>query len=263
MTMLRMIAVVACVLVLAVPAAAAVKTKTVTYKHGDLECKGFLAYDDAVEGKRPGVLVVHEFWGLNDYAKMRAKKLAELGYVAFCADLYGEGKHTEHPDDARKMATTARENKDDWRKRAEDALETLKAQPQCDSSRLAAIGYCFGGSTVLQLAYAGADLKAVASFHGGLSAQPTEEDVKRIKPFILVCHGGADTFIPQKDIKAFREAMDNGGVKYEFISYPGATHSFTVPDADKHGVPGLKYDKKADEASWERMQEVFKKEFGK
>ncbi len=260
--MFRTIAALAGVLMLAASAEAAVKTKTVPYKHGDLECKGFLAWDDAMEGKRPGVLVVHEWWGLNDYAKMRAEKLAALGYVAFCADMYGDGRHTEHPKEAGEMSKQARENVADWRKRAEDALDTLKAQPQCDSTRLAAIGYCFGGSTVLELAYSGADIKAVVSFHGALVV-PSEEDVKQIKAFILVCHGGADTFIPRKTIKEFREALDRGGVKYEFIPYPGATHSFTVPDADKHGVPGLKYDKKADEESWERMQELFKKEFGK
>jgi dienelactone hydrolase len=262
MTMLRTISVLVCVLVMAVQAQAAVKTKEVTYKHGDLECKGILAWDDAVEGKRPGVLVVHEWWGLNDYAKMRAEKLAALGYVAFCADMYGDGKHTEHPQEAGKFATEARKNVADWRQRALDALDTLKAQPQCDPTRLAAIGYCFGGSTVLQLAFSGADVKAVVSFHGALP-MPSQDDVKRAKAFILVCHGGADSFILEKVVKAFREALDNGGAKYEFISYPGATHSFTVPDADKHGVPGLKYDKKADEESWERMQELFKKEFGK
>jgi dienelactone hydrolase len=259
--MLRTFGVLSCVLLLAAHARAAVQTKEVPYKHGDLECKGFLAWDDAVEGKRPGVLVVHEWWGLNDYAKMRAKKLAELGYVAFCADLYGEGKHTEHPKEAGEMATAVRKSKEDWRKRAVEALDVLKAQPQCDPSRLAAIGYCFGGSTVQLLAFSGADVKAVASFHGALVA-PSEEDAKKTKAFVLICHGAADTFIPEQAIKAFRQAMDNGGVKYEFIAYPGAKHSFTVPDAGKAGLAGLEYNKKADEESWERMKELFKKEFG-
>jgi dienelactone hydrolase len=259
--MLRTLMVLAGVVVLAAPARAAIQTQEVPYKHGDQECKGFLAYDDAVTGKRPGVLVVHEWWGLNDYAKMRAKKLAELGYVAFCADLYGGGKHTEHPKEAQEMATKLRANADDWLRSAEDALATLKAQPQCDPSRVAAIGYCLGGTTVIRMALAGADLKAVGSFHGGLFA-PSEDDAKRAKAFILVCHGADDKFIPADTIKKFRAALDGGGAKYEFIAYPGAVHSFTVPDAGKHKVEGLAYNKEADEQSWERLKELLRKEFG-
>lgn len=237
---------------------AAVQTKTIKYKHGNQDCIGFLAWDDAKEGKRPGVLVVHEWWGLNDYAKDRAKKLAELGYVAFCADIYGDGKVVDHPKDAGEMAGKTRMNVDDWRKRAQEALATLKAQPQCDGDKLAAIGYCFGGSTCLQLAYTGADLKAVATFHAALPT-PTADDAKQIKPEIVVCHGAEDKFIPDKAISDFRGALDGAKVKYEFIAYPGAVHSFTVPDADKHNVPGLKYQKEADEASWKKMQELFEK----
>jgi dienelactone hydrolase len=169
------------------------------------------------------------------------------------ADMYGEGKTAEHPKEAGEMATKVRANVEDWRKRAAAALDVLKSQPQCDPGRLAAIGYCFGGSTVVQMAYAGMDLKAVVSFHGALPT-PTDSEVKQIKAAILICHGAADTFIPEKAIKAFRDALDKGGVKYEFVSYPGVVHSFTVPDADKHGNPGMKYDKKADEDSWKRMQ---------
>ena len=145
---------------------AEVQTKTITYKDGDVECHGYLAWDDAIEGKRPGVLVVHEWWGLNDYARERTKQLAELGYVAFAADIYGEGKTTTHPEDAGKMAGEVRANVDQWRSRAQAALDVLKSQPQCDTTKLAAIGYCFGGATALQLAYTGADLDAVVTFHG-------------------------------------------------------------------------------------------------
>lgn len=237
---------------------AAVKTKQVTYKHGDLDCHGFLAWDDAIEGPRPGVLVVHEWWGLDAYAKRRAEMLAKLGYIAFAADMYGEGKTVNHPKDAGEMAGKVRANVDDWRKRGLEALSVLTSQPQCDKSKVAAIGYCFGGSTVQQLAFAGTDLKAIASFHGGL-VQPTPAQVKAAKAEILICNGADDTFIPAMAIKSFREALDKGGAKYEFISYPGARHSFTVPEADSHGVEGLKYNKEADEKSWDDMLKLFKK----
>jgi dienelactone hydrolase len=249
-------------LVMAVTAEGAVQTQKITYKHGDVTCQGHLAWDDAVQGLRPGVLVIHEWWGLDNYARQRAEQLAKLGYVAFAADMYGEGKTVNHPKDASELAGKVRANVDEWRKRALAGLETLKAQPQCDKTRVAAIGYCFGGSTVLQLAFAGTDLKAVVSFHGALPT-PTETEVKQIKAAILVCHGADDKFIPEQAIKGFRGALDKGGVKYEFIAYPGALHSFTVPEADKAGVPGLKYDKAADEDSWKRMQKLFAEKFGK
>jgi len=246
---------IAAVLSFSTLAQAAVQTKVIKYKHGTQECIGMLAWDDAVEGKRPGVLVVHEWWGLNEYAKNRAKKLAELGYVAFCADMYGDGKVVEHPKDAGEMAGKVRMNVDDWRKRAQEALAVLKEQPQCDADQIAAIGYCFGGSTCLQLAYTGADLKAVATFHAALPAA-TADEAKQIKPRIVICHGADDKFIPDEAIKSFRGALDTAKTDYEFIAYPGAVHSFTVPDAEKHGNPGLKYQKAADEASWQKLQEL-------
>jgi dienelactone hydrolase len=249
-------------LVVGAVAEAAVQTKEITYKAGQVTAKGFLAWDDAVKGPRPGVLVVHEWWGLNDYARHRAEQLAQLGYVALAADMYGDGKSTTHPDEAGQMAKQVRDNLPEWRQRAEAGLDTLKAQPQCDKTRLAAIGYCFGGSTALQLAFSGADLKAVATFHAALPP-PTPEDVRRTKATLLICHGADDKFIPDASIKAFREALDKGGVKYEFISYPGAVHSFTVPEADKVGNPGMKYNKTADEDSWKRMKALFAEKFGK
>ena len=158
------------------------------------------------------------------------------------------------------MASKVRANVEDWRKRAAEALEVLKSQPQCDKTKLAAIGYCFGGSTALQLAYSGADLKAVATFHAALPA-PTQAEAQQIKPTILICHGADDSFIPASAIKAFRSALDQANVKYEFVAYPGARHSFTVSDADKHGNAGMKYDKAADEDSWKRMQALFTAKF--
>jgi dienelactone hydrolase len=248
-------------LVLSGTSHAAVQTKKITYKHGDLDCHGFLAWDDSVKGPRPGVLVVHEWWGLNDYARKRAEQLAAQGYVAFAADMYGEGKTAAHPKEAGEFATKVRSNVQDWRQRATKALEVLKSQPQCDPKRLAAIGYCFGGSTALQLAYAGADLKVVVTFHAALPT-PSDAEARQIKPVILICHGADDSFIPEKAIQAFRGALDKAGVKYEFMSFPGARHRFTVPDADKHGLDGLRYDKAADEGSWKKMLALFKDVLG-
>ena len=178
-------------------ASAAVQTKTVDYEADGVQLKGFLAYDDAAKDKRPGVLVFPEWWGLNDYAKTRARQLAEMGYVAFAADLYGDGKVIDvaHPQDAQKMATALRMNVKAWRGRAEAALKVLTGQPNVDASKVAAIGYCLGGSTALQLAYAGADLKAVSTFHAALPA-PTAEEAKAIKGRVLVNHGADDKFIP-------------------------------------------------------------------
>ena len=241
---------------------AAVVTKVVDYDFDGVKLKGFLAYDDALKGKQPGVLVVHEWWGLNDYAKDRCKKLAELGYVAFAVDMYGDGKSVDHPDDARKMSGLVRENVKVWRGRAEAGLKQLKAQPNVDGDKIAAIGYCFGGSTCLQLAYSGADLKAVATFHAALPT-PTEAEAKAIKPKMLICHGDADAFIPADAIKNFKAALDKAGTKYEFIGYKDVVHSFTVPEADKHNIKGMKYDKAADEDSWKRMRALFKDTLGK
>jgi dienelactone hydrolase len=245
-------------------APAAVVTKTVEYEHDGTKLKGFLAYDDATKDKRPGVLVFPEWWGLNDYAKDRAKQLAAMGYVAFAADLYGDGKVIDvaHPEDAQKMAMALRSNVKTWRGRAEAALKQLTTQPNVDATKLAAIGYCLGGSTALQLAYSGADLKAVATFHAALPV-PTPEESKMLKAKFYIAHGADDKFIPEKAVAAFKAAMDSGGATYTFESFPGVVHSFTVPDADKAKNPGMKYDKDADVKSWKKMQDLLKSAFGK
>jgi dienelactone hydrolase len=246
----------------ATAAPAAVQTKVVEYTHDGATHKGFLAYDDAKAEKRPGVLVLHEWWGLNEDAKNRAKMLAELGYVAFCGDMYGEGKVVDHPKDAGAMATAVRKDVQAWRAKARAALDTLKKQPNVDPERLAAIGYCFGGSTALQLAYSGAELDAVVTFHAALPA-PTAEEAKNIKARILVCHGADDTFIPEAAITKFKAALDGAKVKYQFESYPGAVHSFTVKGIDEKMVKGLAYNAEADKKSWEQMQALFKEALGK
>ncbi len=240
---------------------AAVTTKTITYTDGDVTLKGHLAFDDALGDKRPGVLVVHEWWGLNDYAKKRAQQLASMGYVAFALDMYGEGKVAKHPQDARAFVGQVQSSIKAWQKRALAGLEVLRGHERVDTTRIAAIGYCFGGATVLQLAYAGADLRGVVSFHGSLPV-PEGDQAKRIKAKVLICHGAADRFIPDERIKALRVAFDDGDVDWQMLSYGGAAHSFTNPGADAHGISGVSYDAKADRRSWGHMKMFFKEIFG-
>lgn len=237
-------------------ASAAVQTKKIDYEHGGQTYSGHLAWDDSIKGPRPGVLVVHEWWGLDDYARKRAEQLAAMGYTAFALDMYGKGKLTEHPREAQQWATEVRQNVDEWRARALAGLDVLKKQENVDSNRLAAIGYCFGGSTVLQLAYAGAPLRGVVTFHGALSPA-TDEQASKLKTSILVCHGAADTFIPEQQVLAFRAPLEKAGADWQMIYYAGAKHSFTSPEADKRNMPGIAYDQKADERSWKHMQDFF------
>jgi dienelactone hydrolase len=239
---------------------AEVRTETVEYRDGETTLRGFLAYDDAVTGPRPGVLVVHEWWGLNDYARSRAKQLAELGYVAFAADIYGEGRSTTHPQDAMAWSSEVRKSVDGWRTRAEASLDVLRKHPRVDPQRLAAIGYCFGGATVMQLAYAGADLKAVASFHGSLPL-PESGDLERCKASVLACHGQADSFISPEQVTKFQQQLSDGGVDLVFVTYGKAKHSFTNPDAAKAGVDGLAYNAEADHRSWAHLREFLEERF--
>lgn len=242
---------------------AGVVTKAVDYEYGGVKLKGFLAYDDAQTGKKPGVVVFPEWWGLNDYAKTRAKQLAELGYVAFAADLYGNGKVIDiaHPNDAKEMATYLRSHQDVWRARAKAAFDQLSGRPNVDASRVAAIGYCLGGSTALQLAFTGADLRAVTTFHAGMP-MTTPADAAAVKAKVLVCHGGADPAVSMDAVNAFKAALTAAKKPVEVVVYPGVVHSFTSPDADKVGSPAMKYNKEADEDSWRRMSELFRRELG-
>lgn len=249
-------------LVTATVAPGAVQLKPVTYEHNGVTMKGHLAYDDAVKEKRPGVLVVHEWMGLDDYAKKRATMLAELGYVALAADMYGDGKLAQHPQEAMAMMTAVRQNVQTWQGRAQAALKFLQAQDQVDAKKIAAIGYCFGGSTVQQLAYSGADIAAICSFHGA-PVVPTDEQAKAVKTKIMFCHGAVDPFIKEEECQKLRAAWDKANVDYRFIYYGGARHSFTVPDADKKNMDGLKYDANADRRSWQAMQSLFREAFGK
>lgn len=255
---------VVCVLLCCGVARAEVQRETITYQHGDQTLKGYLAWDDRFgEGKRPGVLVVHEWWGLNDYVRQRADRLAELGYVAFAPDLYGEGKVTEHASEAGQWAQQVRANVERWQQLAAEGLKILASQPTCDADRIAAIGYCFGGATVMQMTYAGLDVQGVVSFHGSLPV-PTQEQASNIRSKVLICHGAADPFIPDETVRKFQTALNSADVDWQMISYGGAKHSFTVPGADEAGLAGLGYDADADRRSWQHMllffEEIFEQE---
>jgi dienelactone hydrolase len=220
--------------------------------------KGLVAWDDAVSGRRPGVLVVHEWWGHNDYARKRARMLAEAGYVALAVDMFGDGKTAAHPEDAGKFAAEAMADLDAARQRFEAARAVLAARPETDPGKIAAIGYCFGGGVVLQMARLGMDLKAVASFHGSLGARvPAARGAVRAK--ILVCHGAEDAFVRPEAVQAFREEMDAAGADYRVLVHPGAAHGFSNPDAtakgEEFGLP-IAYRKEADEASWQALREL-------
>jgi dienelactone hydrolase len=241
---------------------AKVVNEEVDYRHDQVTLKGFLAYDDSITGKRPGVLVVHEWWGLNDYAKMRAKQLAGLGYVALAADMYGGGDTTRDPKVAAKLSDPFKNDKTLMRQRAAAALQIVSKNKFVDPSRMAAIGFCFGGTTVIELAYSGADLAGVVSFHGSLPL-PKPEDTKNIKAKILVLHGADDPHVTEEDIKAFQQAMRQAGADWEMNFYGKAVHAFSNPDADKAGIPGVAYNPEAAYRSWENMKMFFEEIFHK
>jgi dienelactone hydrolase len=246
---------------LAGPVLAALHTEEVPYRQGDTQLKGHLAYDDRDEGPRPGVLVVHEWWGLNDYAKGRADMLAEEGYVALAVDMYGEGKVTEHPQEAGQWAAEVSRNAELGRQRFLAAYELLRADPHVDGERIAAIGYCFGGTAVLELARSGADLAGVVSFHGGLDT-PTPQDAKNIKCKVLALTGGDDPHVPPAQVQAFEDEMRQGGVDWQVVAYGGAVHSFTNPEAGDDPSKGVAYNARADKRSWAAMRQFFDEIFG-
>lgn len=237
----------------------------VSYAQGEVTMKGFLAYDAAREGKRPGVLVVHEWWGHNEYARKRARMLAELGYTALAVDMYGDGQQAHHPKEAQELVAEVTQSMDVAKGRFLAALETLRKHESTDPDRIAAIGYCFGGSIVLHMARFGIDLDGVVSFHGGLSTDVPAK-MGEVKASVLVCHGGADTFVPEAEVEAFKKEMALAGVDYTFKVYEGATHAFTSPEADEHaknlGLP-IAYHPEADKESWAEMQRFFDRIFEK
>jgi dienelactone hydrolase len=237
-------------------------TQAVEYKQDDTVLEGYLAYDDAAKGKRPGVLVVHEWWGLNKFAKQAAERVARLGYVAFAVDMYGKGKVTQNPDEARAWATEVRGNTPLLRERARAGLAVLAQNKLVDPQRLAAMGFCFGGTTVLELAYSGADVRGVVSFHGGLTA-PRPEDLKNIKASFLVLHGADDTHATPADIAAFQEGMRKAKADWQMVLFGGAVHSFTNPEATGLHMPGVAYDAKAAARSFKYMEIFFQEIFAR
>lgn len=240
-------------------AQAKIVTKTVEYQQDGTVLEGYLAYDDAIKGPRAGVLVVHEWWGLNDYVKMRARQLAEMGYVALAADMYGKGVVTKDPQEARRLAGHLR-GTPLLRQRAQAAFQLLKQNKLADPKRLAAIGFCFGGTTVLELAYSGADLAGAVSFHGGLTP-PKPEDMKNLKAKILALHGADDPLIKPEEIAAFQEALRQAGADWQMVYYGDAVHSFTNPDAGGDKSKGAAYNAKAAARSWRHMQLFFQEIF--
>ncbi len=249
---------------LAAAAHAAIKDREVTYEANGTTLKGYIAWDDAVKGKRPGLLVVHEWWGLNAYARKRARMLAEQGYTAMALDMYGDGKQAHHPDDAQKFSSEVSQHEALAKARFEAALDVLRQDPTVDPNRLGAVGYCFGGAVALNMARLGEPLKVVASFHGGLAtSHPAKHGV--VKARIISFSGEADPFIPANQVEAFRKEMDKAGVIYQVVTYPGAKHSFTNPESDQYGkefnLP-LAYDAAADKDSWAKgiafIAEAFK-----
>lgn len=233
-----------------------IRTQVVNYEQGGVQFQGFLAYDDAIAGKRPGVVVFPEWWGLNDYAKLRAQMMAKLGFVALAADLFGNGHVTNDPAEAAKLAGDLKADRPLLRQRSNAALETLRKNELVDPRKLAAIGYCFGGTTAIELARSGADVKGIVTFHAALDS-PDPTAGRNIKGRILVCHGGDDGFVKPQDVEAFQDEMRQNHVDWQMNIYGNAVHGFTNPEADKHGVPGIKYNAQADRRSWQAMQLFF------
>ncbi|MET0851829.1 MAG: dienelactone hydrolase family protein [Candidatus Rokuibacteriota bacterium] len=233
--------------------------KTLEYRDGAVSLKGYLA-DDGRSGARPGVVLFPEAFGIGEHVMERARRLSAVGYVALAADPYGEGAQAKDLPGAIQMMTDVRSDVNRWRARAQAALDALSAQPGVDRARLAAIGYCFGGSTALELGRSGAPLAAIVSFHGGLEA-PRPEDARNIRARVLVCHGANDPLIPPEQVAAFEAQMRATQADWQLVSYGGAVHSFTNPDADTLGNPALAYNAAADRRSWAAMLALFQEAF--
>jgi dienelactone hydrolase len=235
-------------------------TETVEYKQGDTALEGFLVYDKSIQGKRPGVLVVHQWKGLTEYEKKRAAMLAQLGYNVFCADIYGKGIRPKEANDAAAEAGKYKSNRQLLRARVNAGLEVLRKRELTDSKRIAAIGYCFGGTTVIELARSGADIAGVVSFHGALDS-PNPADGRNIKCKVLALHGADDPFVPPKDVEAFEDEMRQAKVDWQLVKYGGAVHSFTDWNAGNDNSKGAAYNEMADHRSWEAMRVFFAEMF--
>lgn len=259
--MQRFFAVVALLFLASNAAWSAVKEQEVEYKAGDMVFKGLMAYDDAAKGKRPAVLVVHEWWGHDEHARNSARKLAKAGFVGLALDMYGDGKQAHHPKDAGAMSGEVRKNLDLMKTRFNAAREFLVQQSNVDAKRVAAIGYCFGGTVVLEMARLGEDLRSVVSFHGGLGTEQRAQKGK-VKAKMLVLTGAADPFVPKEQVEGFKQEMKAAGADYKVVSYPGAKHSFTNPAATENGkkfnIP-VEYNAAADKKSWAEAEKFLKR----
>lgn len=243
-------------------ARAEVKTKELEYKQGKTVLQGFMAWDDATKDKRPGVLVIHEWWGHNQHARDQAVRLAKAGYVAMAVDMYGKGKLAEHPKDAQAMATELNKDPKVVKARFDAALAELKKDPHVDPKKIGVAGYCMGGSIALAMARAGEPLTAIATFHAGLN--PPKHPAKKgtIKPRIQFNTGADDPFVSAEAVEGLKKEMAAAGAKLEVNTYPGAKHGFTNPEAGKHGMDALAYNAEADQKSWEAAMAFFKDAFG-
>lgn len=238
----------------------AVQTQVVEYRDGETVLEGYLAYDGASSDKKPAILIVHDWMGLQDFAKQKAEALAAMGYTAFAADIYGKGIRPQNSEEAAQQAGIYKKDRNLMRQRALAALKVLENNPIADPSRTAAIGYCFGGMTVLELARSGAEMDGVVSFHGNLDT-PSPESSRKIKAKVLVLHGAEDPYVPPKDVQAFESEMRSAGADWQLISYGGAVHSFTNPKAGNDPSKGAAYQALADKRSWEAMKDFFNEIF--
>lgn len=227
----------------------------VEYTTGGVTCEGLHVVDTTKTGKLPSVLIIHQWTGVSENEKMRAQMLAELGYNVFVADIYGKGIRPQPPESG-KEAGKYKTDRKLYRERLLAGLEQLRKTPQADPTQIAAIGYCFGGTGVIELARSGAMVKGVVSFHGGLDS-PSPSDGKNIKGKVLALHGADDPFVPAKDLAAFQQEMKNAGVDYKLVQYPGAVHAFTQKAAGNDNSKGAAYNEAADKASWEEMKAFF------
>jgi dienelactone hydrolase len=232
------------------------KTATIDYRSGATAMRGYLAHDERKTGKRPGILVCHDVFGLGDDPKRRANMLADLGYVAFALDMYGDGKVPKDPPEGMAWLMALMTDRAELRRRVNAARAVLAGRPEVDAGKLAAVGYCFGGAVVLELARSGADVKGVVSFHGALNAA-NPADAKNIKCKVLACHGADDPIVPPAEVAGFIKEMTEAGCNWELIHYGKTLHAFTSWGADGVANPAAKYDEQADRRSWQRMREFF------
>jgi dienelactone hydrolase len=237
-------------------ARAEIVTRTVEYRAGDAVLEGLISYDTAGPARKPGVLVIHDWMGVGPYVRGRAEQLAALGYVAFAADIYGKGVRPTNAKEASAQAGKYKADRPAQRARVAAALAELRRQPNVLTSKVAAIGYCFGGMTALELARSGADVVGVVSFHGALDS-PTPADAKAIKAKVLALHGADDPYVPPAEVAAFEAEMRGGGVDWQLVKYSGAVHAFTIPGAGNDNSKGAAYNAAADRRSWVAMQDFF------